>query len=183
MNWNVSNIQRLGLLSTIGVLLVLVYAVYVSGVYAAYKAYGDQVHTVSERVARLQGFVEAGPLIEAQTHEAERFMHSLVYPRTVDDLNVAAQLQQKVRAVFQAVEGDILGVQIMPTQALGGFEQVRVHIRAELDIEGLETLLKRLEEESPKIWIESLAVQPMGANRSGNRLTVQIRFVSLRWLA
>lgn len=182
MNWNLSDKQRLGLLTTIAILFGLVYAVYVSGVFATYKAYEDQIHIVYERVARLQGFVETGPLIEAQTHEAERFMHGLVYPRTVDDLNIAAQLQQKVRAAFQAVEGDILGVQIMPTQSLGGFEQVRVHIRAELNIEGLETLLKRLEEESPKIWIESLAVQPMVANRLGNRLAVQVRFVSLRWV-
>ncbi|MGB6101621.1 MAG: type II secretion system protein GspM [Comamonas sp.] len=138
----------------------------------------EQLQQLEPRYARLQGLLAAAPEIETARHQADQLLQSYLYPADTTLNQAGNEMQQQIRDALSAAGLRVGSSQVLPSKSeLPGLERVQVGIKAEGDMQGLQTALIALQALRPAVWVDSLTTNVMGkaSELTEPNLTIQLQ--------
>jgi general secretion pathway protein M len=147
--------------------------------------YQVQVDRLEPRIARLKGLLASEPALQASVGDVSRKLESAVYPASSARPTVSAELQNSIRSLLAAAGLSISNIQALPIVEGEEFDRVGVRLTVRGGLPEVDNALIALSEHSPRVFVESLDMQPMSATRRGRKakeqdVSVTLRVVSLR---
>lgn len=129
------------------------------------QAYVDEIATVQPRTARLLGMVENEASLAEAGAAAERALTEVAHAAKGDPAATAAALQRDVRRLMTEAGLSISGSQVLDSRSGDGYDQLRLDITAEGNINALDEALLQLEQMRPLVFVEVLRVKPVRSRR------------------
>lgn len=151
-------------------------------VWAKHQLFQGKLNDLVPRYARLQGLLQKSNEFVAISERVNAELARLAYPSTQDAAKAGNDAQQRIRAAFAESRLDIIAIQVMPAKQEGDFDRVPIQLRVEGDITGLHAALGRLVQQVPVVYLDTMAVQVIGAAlpASTQRLGAQINLTVFR---
>ncbi|QEA13236.1 type II secretion system protein GspM [Comamonas flocculans] len=142
----------------------------------------SQLEQLAPRYARLQGMVQASAAIEAANQQASASLRAYLYPADKTLNQAGNEMQQQIRDALSAAGLRVGSSQVMQSKSeLPGLERVQVGIKAEGDLPALQAALLGLQALHPAVWVDSLAVNVMGAARAEAPQNLSIQMELSAW--
>ncbi|MGB5062902.1 MAG: type II secretion system protein GspM [Candidatus Competibacter sp.] len=178
--------QRLGAL----VLLLLVvagtlYLVVERGLIVSYRFYKERLEQQQVRLEQLERMAASREPIQQliASIQQDRNITAQYLPQFAPSL-AAADLQQRVKAVVEAVGGTLRSTQALPPVEEGNAVKVAVNATVSGDTESLQKILYDLESQTPLLFIDNLDVSareirqrlPNGRLADYTRVQLNIQF-------
>lgn len=175
--------KRIALLQAITVLILLL-PLAGAGLYiwARHQQLQSQLTDLEPRYARLAGLLERQAELKTLGSQAATELARLAYPASQDVTQAGNDAQQRIRSLFADSKLDIISIQVLPTKEEGKFDRILINLRVEGELSGIQDALAKLENQSPTVQVDSLALQTIGAVKpaSVQRLGGQFSFSVLR---
>lgn len=170
-------------LGLLAIVLALVYQLTLASLWQRYRALAPAIAEQRAQVERYQQLAARAPLLRERLDALRndpRFNDYLI-PGGSGAL-AAAALQQRLQELAQAQDGRVLSTRVGKPLQDGGFEQVTVNARLQIDLAGLQALLHSLETSSPYLFVRNLNVFRQGGRRprGTDLLDVQLDIYGLR---
>lgn len=139
---------------------------------------------IEPRFARLQGLLLREGDLKAATSKADELLSQLTYPAAQDATLAGNDAQQRIRNLFSESKLDVVSIQVIPQakDEKAQFDRIRINLRVEGDLGAIREALSRLSGQTPKVQIENMSIQTIGAVKpaSNQRLAGQFDFYVLR---
>lgn len=88
-----------------------------------------------------------------------------------NDALIAAQLQNRVKALVEAAHGELKSTQVLPVQEEGKYRRVTIRAQAALDLPGAQQVLYGVETASPLLFLDNVALRSRSSDRRRDRVT------------
>lgn len=185
MNWFRQNQRSATVVGATLLVPVLLVLYFLTSLLIVRHDYQVQVDRLEPRIARLKGLLASEPALQASVGDVSRKLESAVYPVSSPRPTVSAELQNSIRTLLVASGLSISNIQALPIVEGEEFDRVGVRLSVRGDLPELDNALIALSEHSPRVFVESLDVQPMSATRRGRTAKTQdisatLRLASLR---
>ncbi len=185
MNWirqNHRSASVVGLTLLVPVLLVMYLVVSLLMLRHDYQA---QIDRLEPRIARLKGLLASESALQASVGDVSRKLENAVYPSTTARPSASAELQNSVRSLLVAAGLSINNIQALPIVEGEEFDQVGLRLTVRGELPEVDAALISLADHSPRVFVESVDMQPMSATRRGRKakkqdMSVTLRLISLR---
>lgn len=135
----------------------------------------EQLQTLAPRYARLAGLQEKAPELTRRLTGARKQLAVYVYPVESDPTQAGNDALQRVRAVFTQAGLTVASTQVLPAQAVQGFDRIPLSLRVEGELLHLQSALAVLPGLTPVVLVDGMNIQ-QAAQRRGDeaqRLVVQ----------
>lgn len=151
-------------------------------VWTQHQRVQNHLADLEPRYARLAGLMERQTDLKTLGIQATAHLSRLTYPASQDVTQAGNDAQQRIRGLFADSKLDIISIQVLPTKEEGKFDRILINLRVEGDLSGIQDALMKLENQSPTVQVDSLALQTIGAVKpaSVQRLGGQFSFSILR---
>jgi general secretion pathway protein M len=143
----------------------------------------EQVEQMEPRIARLAGLEQVQPQIQRAAAAARNELARISYPAEQQATQVGTAMQQVIRRVAGAAELNIVNSQTAAPRTHPEFEEIIVTVNAQGTLEALQKTLLAVQRETPRLFVGSVLVQPIGrAARArdqaatGQQVNAQISF-------
>lgn len=130
------------------------------------QSFASEIDTVQPRTARLLGMLQNEQRLEEAGAAAERVLADIAHPAKGDRATRAAAMQREVRELMTEAGLSVIGSQILDPRSGDGYDQLRLDITAEGNIDALDEALLQLEQIRPVVFVEALKVKPVRKRRS-----------------
>jgi general secretion pathway protein M len=165
-------------------LILLALAMAAGGLYVWGKHQSLQLHLtdLEARYARMSGLVQRRPDIQAIEAQTRQQLAIGAYAASKDATQAANDAQQRIRNLFTENRLEVISIQALPAKEQSGFDNIPITLRVEGDLVALQAALINLPNLSPKVLVNSLSIQTIGAVKpaSVQRLGAQISFSVFR---
>ena len=166
------------------ILLILVLPLAGAGLYVwtEHQRIHNELTDLEPRYARLKGLMERQADLKTLGVQVKEQLSRLTYPVDQDVTQAGNDAQQRIRSLFADSKLDIISIQVLPTKEEGKFDRILINLRVEGELSGIQDALTKLENQSPTVQVDSLAIQTIGAVKpaSVQRLGGQFSFSILR---
>lgn len=138
---------------------------------------------LSPRYARLSGLLARQTDLQKLGDQTRAQLSGLAFAPAQDLAQVGNDAQQRIRTVFADNALEIISIQVLPPlKDEGKFDRIQINLRVEGNLTGVQNALAALALQSPKIVLDNLALQTIGAVRPASiqRLGGQFNFTVLR---
>jgi general secretion pathway protein M len=145
----------LGRVAALAILAGLI-ALFCTGPLAAYCGLvADNSDALATKAALLQRY---GALADAKMAPAAATGMALLYP-DMPESQVSALLQETVKHIAAAAHAEVLGLQVLRSEAANGATRIGVRVRASGDMASLRSLLYAIESARPLLYPDNLSIQ------------------------
>lgn len=151
--------------------------------FGAYRAAEGEVERIEPRYARLAGLVASAQELDRALAELTESAARMSYSSSVDLAAAGAQMQQDLRQAAEQAGASVAGSQVLSSGPSAKPDRISVMLRLDTGLEALRQLLLALERESPRVFVESLSVQPTRVRQKGaegDSLSVQLVIAARR---
>lgn len=142
----------------------------------------DKLAELEPRYARMLGLIDSKDKLQQVEASTRALLAQHAYPATQDAVQAGNDAQQRIRTLFADSKLDVGSIQVLPPKEMQQFDRIGISLRIEGDIVGLQNALALLETQRPTVWVETVAIQTIGAVKpqSPVRLGAQLTFSVLR---
>jgi general secretion pathway protein M len=150
------------------IVLLLAYQFVALPAFSAYEARQESIADTQRAVRRYRQLLAQAPALEAfsERFRSQSPLAALLLPGDNPALSGAA-LQQRLQDLARQYDVRVLSLRIRPTEEDGRFERVGVEVRMQSDMTGLRDLLYEIEQSTPYLFVDSLAVRTRPQRRRG----------------
>jgi general secretion pathway protein M len=149
----------LGRVAALAILAGLI-ALFCTGPLAAYCGLvADNSDALATKAALLQRY---GALADAKMAPAATAGTALLYP-DMPESQASALLQETVKHTAAAAHAEVMGLQVLRSEAVNGATRIGVRVRASGDMASLRSLLYAIESARPLLYPDNLSMQPRAA--------------------
>ncbi|MCB1886645.1 MAG: hypothetical protein KDH20_03460 [Rhodocyclaceae bacterium] len=146
--------------ATFGVLALLVVGAMLSWSWQAYRSALAQTGTLEPRYARLAGLVRAEKSLQSALNDARARLGALAISPAVAASKAGADQQQRGRELAEAAGLEVVASQIFPPRMDEGLERIGSSLTLEGTLAQVQAFLFAVGEQSPKMQIAALTLQP-----------------------
>ncbi len=169
-------------LALLGMTALVLIALLAAIAYGAtkYQWAQERLASLEPRYARLLGLEKGGSQLAQALASAQAQLAQCCYAEDRDATQAGNDAQQRLRSIFTSAGMQIISTQVMPPKDEDGFDRIPIAIRLEGELIGLQSALVGLQRQSPEFWVDSLAIQTIGAvlatqpQRLGVQLTISV---------
>lgn len=164
-----STLGRVAALTILGVLVAL----FCVGPLAAYCALvADNSDGLTAKAALLQRY---RALAEAKNTPPAADGAEMLYPQ-MPESQASALLQETVKHIAAAAHAQVLGLQVLRSEATNGATRIGVRVRASGDMASLRSLVYAIETARPLLYPDNLAIQshPGAPGAAPSALDIQL---------
>jgi len=154
----------------LGALLGLVYAVVVQPLlddYAATRQANDETRTAIMRYHRVAA--ELANRRATLTELGQRLAANDGFLQGTNDALVAAQIQNRVKALIESVRGELKSTQVLPVQEDGRYRRVIVRGQMALTLAGAQRVFYSIETASPLLFLDNIDMRARYSERQRER--------------
>jgi general secretion pathway protein M len=150
------------------IVLLLAYQFVALPAFSAYEARQESIADTQRAVRRYRQLLAQAPALEAfsERFRSQSPLAALLLPGDNPALSGAA-LQQRLQDLARQYDVRVLSLRIRPAEEDGRFERVGVEVRMQSDMTGLRDLLYEIEQSTPYLFVDSLAVRTRPQRRRG----------------
>jgi hypothetical protein len=160
-----------GRLAALGV-LVAVLALFCGGPFAAYCGLiADNGDALASKAALLERY---RTLAVAKTASPATPSAALLYS-DVPESQISALLQETVKNTAAAAHVEVLGLQMLHSEAVGSATRVGVRVRASGDMASIRTLVYAIETAQPLLYADNLSIQSHATSRDAAPSTLDFQ--------
>jgi general secretion pathway protein M len=148
-----------------------------------YQATRDQTEDMQTALERFQRVAAEVPARRAQLATLrQRQAASEGFLQGTNDALVAAQIQNRVKALTEAAHGELKSTQVLPVQDEGKYRRITIRVQLTLDLPAAQRLLYGVETASPLLFLDNLDMRSHIADRRRDRgptsddATLDLRF-------
>ncbi len=142
------------------------HALVVEPLYERYAEYGDEIANSRRLLASYRRLAAAKPALEAQLAELEaREVRRSDYLEADSDILAAADLQSRLRGLFERFGAVQRSVQALPASEEDGLLKITVRAQFSAETEALARILYQLETGVPLLFVDSLDIRRKQSRR------------------
>ena len=182
--------QRVGQLSREAILLwgtavLVALAVLFVGIYVVQKHWWAKqtLEDVGPRYERLSGVLQSKEQLTAALAQGHALVQLYAYPADREVSQVAADVQQKLGAIFKAEGVAVVSSQAMPERGDESLRVIPVTVRATGDLDSLRRVLTAVSEQRPAIALDSLSIQVGRKSDQHTPVQLEIQATFSAWRA
>lgn len=154
------------LLITLSLILLLVISAW-SWLWVTYRSDVQNLQDLNPRIARQLGVQQAKEVLDEQVNQVTADISLVAYPADKSANEVNAELQQRVRQLFEASGMKTQGTQSLPVVEKAGYQMVAIVLNAQGSMPSLTTALEKLTLEKPLIAVDRIVLQPVRSIKKG----------------
>lgn len=163
---------NLGRISALAILAALI-ALFCLGPVAAYWGWvAGNADALTDKAAVLQRY---RTLAGAETKAAGPAGPALLYG-DMPESQVTALLQETLKTAATAAHVQVLGLQVLRSEAINGATRIGVRVRASGDMAGLRSLLYAIETAKPLLYPDNLSIQSHAATPGTTASVLDFQF-------
>jgi general secretion pathway protein M len=161
--------RLLALLILVGA-LALAYLGAVQPLIDDYQATGSATEDMQAALLRFQRVAAEVPARRAQLAALrQRQAASEGFLQGTNDALVAAQIQNRVKALTEAAHGELKSTQVLPVQDEGKYRRISIRVQLTVDLPAAQRLLYGVETASPLLFLDNLDMRAHIADRRRDR--------------
>jgi general secretion pathway protein M len=135
-----------------------------------YQATRDRTESMQAAMERFERVAAELPARRAQLAALrQRQASSEGFLQGTNDALVAAQIQNRVKALTEAAHGELKSTQVLPVQDEGKYRRIIIRVQLTLDLPAAQRLLYGVETASPLLFLENLDMRAHVADRRRDR--------------
>jgi len=147
-------------LAILGAFLWAAGALAVAPLVAKYRLNQETIARSGELLQRYRRLGRARPMLEAQLAEVrERLAPAGLYLAGASDALVAAELQNRVKAVVEEGGGKLNSTQILAARDEGSFRRVAIRVQMTVTVEPLQAVFYGLESAQPYLFVDNVDIR------------------------
>jgi general secretion pathway protein M len=162
-----------GRLLAVLILVVAVALVYLGAVQPLiddYQATRDQSEDMQAAMNGFRRIAAEVPVRRAQLATLrQRQAASEGFLQGNNEALVAAQIQNRVKALTEAARGELKSTQVLPAQEEGKYRRITIRVQLTLDLPAAQRLLYGIETASPLLFLDNLDMRAHVADRRRDR--------------
>ncbi|MDL2338717.1 MAG: type II secretion system protein GspM [Pseudomonadota bacterium] len=142
----------------------------------------DRLQEIDQRHARLAGLEESRAELDKAESAARSVLAAGAYPASQDVSQAGNDAQRRVRDAFTRAGLQVASSQVLAAKADRAFDRIPMAVRLEGELVALQGALMEIPQLSPKVLIDGITVQTIGAVKAEapQRLAIQISLSVLR---
>ncbi|MGO8914490.1 MAG: type II secretion system protein GspM [Stellaceae bacterium] len=146
-----------------------------------YRTTGEAIADRESAIARFRRVAAELPQRRAQLAALrQRQAASEGFLQGTNDALVAAQMQNRIKALVEAAHGELKSTQVLPVQDEGKYRRITIRAQMTLDTEAAQRVLYGIETASPLLFLDNLDLRAhLGADRRRER-TVEDQSLDVR---
>jgi general secretion pathway protein M len=144
--------------AALAILLALVALVWLGPV----AAYRDLVGADAQRLAEVDAMLARYRALAEAAPEAKPALDTALLLPDISEAQAVALLQESLKGAAATAQVEIQGLQVLPTDTLGGAPRVGVRLKGRGLIAGLDRLLYAIEASRPLLYPDNLQIQAHG---------------------
>lgn len=152
------------------ILLAAIGLVYLGAVEPLLDDYQTTAATIADRKAAIARFRRVAAELPQRRAELaalrQRQATSEGFLEGTNDALVAAQIQNRIKALVEAAHGELKSTQVLPVQEEGKYRRITIRVQMLLDTEAGQRVLYGVETASPLLFLDNL---DMRAHIGGDR--------------
>lgn len=162
--------------------IALLYLAAVAPLIADYRATRESIDDMQAAIERFRQVAAELPQRRAQLAALrQRQAASEGFLQGVNEALVAAQIQNRVKALVEAAHGELKSTQVLPVQEEGKYRRLTIRAQMALDIAAAQRVLYGIETASPLLFLDNLDIRARVVDRrrergGGEELALDIRF-------
>jgi len=134
----------------------------------------DDYRTTSEAIADRQAAIARFRRVAAELPQRraelatlrQRQAASVGFLEGTNDALIAAQIQNRIKALVEAARGELKSTQVLPVQEEGKYRRITIRVQMMLDTEAAQSVLYGVETASPLLFLDNLDMRAhIGADR------------------
>ena len=150
--------------------LALVYLGAVQPLIDEYQATRDQNADLQAATERFQRVAAEVPARRAQLAALrQRQAASEGFLQGTNEALVAAQIQNRVKALAEGGRGELKSTQVLPAQDEGKYRRITIRVQLTLDLPAAQSLIYGIETTSPLLFLDNLDMRAHVAERRRDR--------------
>lgn len=142
-------------------------------VWSAWSRYVANTAHLEPRIARLAGLEQVDQSIHHAAAAARENLRQLAFPAEMQSAQVGTAMQQIIRQQAASADLKITNSQTAPPRLREGHEEITVTVSAQGTVEELQKMLLGLQQESPRLVVSKLQLQPVNMRRARNAPPIQ----------
>lgn len=159
-------ISRALALAILATLVWGAYAFAIEPLIARHQLYEDSIARSQELVQRYRRIGGGLAALESQLAEArQRLSPEGLYLEAASDALVAAQLQNRVKAIIEDGGGNLTSTETVPARDEGDFRRIGIRLKLTTTIEALQEVLHELESARPYLFIDEVDLRTRATRR------------------
>ena len=119
----------------------------------------DAIERYSHVASELAGRRQALTMLRDRQAQSEGFL------KGTNDALIAAQIQNRVKGLVEASQGELKSTQVLPVQENGKFRRVTIRGEMSLNLAAAQTVIYGIESSSPVLFLDNLNIRPEIADR------------------
>ncbi len=157
----------------LAILAALVWAAHAFAVVplsARFRLYEESIARSEELVQRYRRIGASRPVLESQLAEARRRLSPEgLYLAAASDALVAADLQNRVKAIVEQRDGKLSSTEIVPARDEGQVRRIGIRVKMTATTEDLQEIFHGLEAAKPYLFIDDVVLRIRSARRGKNK--------------
>lgn len=179
------NLVRYRALISVGIAFGIVAVLVSASLYEGWSRYVDAESVLEEiepRYARLLGLQKAEAPLKKVVLDAYASLRKWAYPADQDADKAGNDVQQRARHAAEVGGMTIVSSQVLAPRLEGGLKQVPVSLTLEGGLQGLQTTLAAMANDTPALFIDSLSMHSIekGDPKAPQQVTVIMVVLSLQ---
>lgn len=154
----------LGRVAAVALLLLPLALLYAWVARPLLAGYAEDRQSVAQQQALLQRYREIGsrlPQLQAELAELRRAQSANGgFLQGTNDVIVAAQLQDRLKRLVEAAQGNLQSIQVLAVREEGKFRRVTIRGQMNLSTAGLQRVVYEIESGSPVLFLDNLDLRP-----------------------
>ncbi|MBX9794629.1 MAG: general secretion pathway protein GspM [Burkholderiaceae bacterium] len=142
----------------------------------------DRLQEIEQRHARLAGLEMSRAELDQAESAARAALSVGVYPASEDASRAGNDAQRRVRDAFSKAGLQVVSSQVLAAKVDRAFDRIPMAVRLEGDLVALQGALMEIPQLSPKVLLDGMTVQTIGAVKADapQRLAIQLSLSVLR---
>lgn len=165
-------VSRLLALTLLVVALLLAWRLAVEPIVTSFRDTAEQIANAQNLLERYRALAAQRPRLARQLERRQEASDaSIGFLQGQDETLAAAALQERVGTIIDGAGGELRSTQILPAQAADEELAIRragLRLQFVVTVEGLETILYRLETTEPYLFIDELGIREQRVRRRRN---------------
>ena len=163
-------------------LLIALLAVGLYYVKAKHDWATDQLQQIEHRHARLAGLAASRAELDSAESATRSALSAAVYPASQEVSQAGNDAQRRIRDVITKAGLQVVSSQVLAPKIDRVFDRIPIAVRLEGDLVGLQGSLMEIPLLSPKVLVDGISVQTVGAVKADlpQRLAIQLNVSVLR---
>lgn len=174
--------QRVPLAIPVFLLLILFSALGLYYVKVKHDWATERLQEIDQRHARLAGLEASRVELDKAESAAREALYAIVYPANQDVSQAGNDAQRRIRDVFTKAGLLVVSSQVLAPRIDRVFDRIPMAVRLEGDLVAAQGSLMELPQLSPKVLVDGITVQTIGAVKADapQRLAIQLSLSVLR---